>query len=113
MPDLTREVLALGVERIRIIFEGDEKDDRLLEARDLIKSAGKICVLGFGYHHENMKRLSYPEARLTFDAEVFACRYGVPEGEMPYIKKWLNNTKYIGGDKTDALGVLHQFPVLT
>jgi len=47
----------LAKDNIKIIHEGIEDDKEFNKAHQLLKSAERICFLGFGYHEINLERL--------------------------------------------------------
>lgn len=47
--------------RIRVIPEGRDDDPMLEVARELLRGADRICVLGFGFDEVNMRRIGAPE----------------------------------------------------
>lgn len=59
---------------IRIIHEVDAAEDPLfVEARSYLSNAARVGIMGFGYHEENVRRLSYRDARQR--QFVFAATY--------------------------------------
>ena len=57
----TADTLSSG---IKVMHEGEEVKENFKQAREWLARAEKICFLGFGYHYDNLERLSqYPRSR--------------------------------------------------
>ncbi|WP_438980101.1 hypothetical protein [Polynucleobacter sp.] len=51
-------------------------------AKQQLEQAEKICLLGFGYHKENIELLELPRVIDEINSNVVACRYGVTDEEI-------------------------------
>jgi hypothetical protein len=51
-------------------------------ARQQLEQAEKICLLGFGYHRENIELLELSRMIEQINSNVVACRFGVTDEEM-------------------------------
>jgi hypothetical protein len=58
--DRTKKEIDVAVKGIKIISESIDDSPEFAKARDLMKNAQRIAILGFGYHPVNMRRLQVP-----------------------------------------------------
>jgi hypothetical protein len=74
---ITPESLKIATSRIKIIHEGIANEPQFSEAQKILSGSQHICFLGFGYHHLNINRLgfnnakSYPRAKLWGSVKGF------------------------------------------
>lgn len=59
-----------------------EHSTAVKSAKQELEQAEKICLLGFGYHRENIELLELPRVIEEINSNVVACRYGVTDEEM-------------------------------
>jgi len=59
-PDIDRGTLAIAANGIKIISEKIDGSPEFTKAQELMTKATNIFLLGFGYHHINLKRLGLP-----------------------------------------------------
>jgi hypothetical protein len=57
-----------------------EESEEFRQAHELMEKADRICVLGFGYHKDNMRRLLVPLAK-----SVHGTAYGFTQAEREYL----------------------------
>jgi len=94
-PRTDESLLQRAADNIRTIYE--EKDNpELIEAQNLIKQAGKIFFLGFGYAPENMSVLDLP-ALIPQNCLVYGTAFGTNDKE---VKRTRN--RIINGIRTDS-----------
>lgn len=75
---------------IKIISEeGEELSEELKTAREYIKWAEQIVILGFGYHTENVNRLFPPEDKPN--VSILGSAYGFTQTEQIEIREFLRN----------------------
>jgi hypothetical protein len=68
---------------IQTIHEAIEEHSAAVQlAKKELEQAEKICLLGFGYHKENIELLDLPRVIEEIDSNVVACRFGVTDEEM-------------------------------
>lgn len=68
---------------IQTIHEVIEEHSAAIQlAKKELEQAEKICLLGFGYHKENIELLGLPRVIEEINSNVVACRFGVTDEEM-------------------------------
>jgi len=83
-------------------------------AIDALSVAEKICLLGFGFHHENVALLELSKIVEKSPSNVNVCRFGVTDEEIRrvVISNQIRETKLRMGDENmDALQTLRNMPV--
>lgn len=74
-----------GAKRLRIIAEGRNDERHLVECRDLLSAAERICFLGFGFDSVNLQRLGAPnvfQAHSTLAKQIDATALGLTTNEQ-------------------------------
>jgi hypothetical protein len=110
--EVTPDVVKQCTSAIRILHEGTIDDPELDKARELLMHARVICFLGFGYHYINIRRLRLE--LLPGDRELFGTAYGITAQEQERIKERIKPylpTITMGGEETDVLRFLRDFPI--
>jgi hypothetical protein len=80
-PELTGPKLAIAMNGIRIIYEGDENSKDFETARNMLAGARTIIFLGFGYNEVNIRRLHFERLDST-DIQIFGTCFGLTESEI-------------------------------
>src|SRR5207247_1581965 len=73
----TQEQIDIAAQGIKIISENIDESTEFQQARKLMSDARRIAILGFGYHHVNMKRLAVP----TQKGYVWGTSLGLADAE--------------------------------
>lgn len=81
-PDVDANRLAEISQNIKIIHELDGSgdafcSDEFSEAHELLKESERIFFLGFGFHHENLKRFRFFTPESSSDREIFSTTTGM------------------------------------
>jgi len=69
---------------IKIISENIDDSAEFEQARRLMRGAKRIGILGFGYHHVNMRRLKIPIGT-GLNIEVFGTSFGMSEAQRQHL----------------------------
>lgn len=72
-------------ENIRTIYDIQEDHQTLYKSLEILDEADRICLLGFGFHEENMKILDLPnkvKACKDRGGRIFASRYNITHAEF-------------------------------
>jgi hypothetical protein len=72
---------------IRTIFDAERFDDEINAAKELLRSAQVVCLLGYGFHRENTQLLSLTDCLARDGCSVVSSRFELQELE------WLRLTK--------------------
>jgi hypothetical protein len=78
-------------------------------AKKELEQAEKICLLGFGYHKENIELLDLARVIEEVNSNVVACRFGVTDEEMRRVtlsNRIRERKLEIGKEGEDALNTL-------
>jgi hypothetical protein len=94
-------------QRIKIIHDEEANSvEELTRAKDLIFNAKKVCIMGFGFHETNLKRLDLHkdcERNLLHDRVTYASYYGATPADLWHLRAHLFgvglNYCYIGHPK--------------
>jgi hypothetical protein len=100
---------------IQTIYEVQVGNSPAVQASiEALNQAEKICLLGFGFHSENISLLELPKIVEETASNVSVSRYGVTDEEMRRVvfSNNIRHTKLQMGDRDmDALGALRNLPV--
>ncbi len=107
--EVTPDVVKLCASTIRILHEGTIDDPELAVAHKLLRAAGVICFLGFGYHQVNVERLRFDQ--LPGGKDVLGSASGVTAEEQKRITRYLPYSIKMGHPGQNALGFLRNYPV--
>lgn len=84
---------------IKIVHESVENDEQFSHANELLQRAESICILGFGFHQQNVKRLKLHEIRCP----TFASAYGLTNLE---IRELIQKNGYMSIDNVASMKCL-------
>lgn len=101
-----------SIQTIHEVIEGHS--EVINSAKQELEQAEKICLLGFGFHNENISLLGLPKVVEEAASNVSVCRYGITDEEIRRVvfSNKIRRTKLQVGDKDmDALGALRNLPV--
>ncbi len=79
--DSNAAILDIAAKQIKIIHENIEESVELNKARTLLDAAERICLLGFGYHDINMKRLRFRDIDTQNKQLIVGSAFGLTELE--------------------------------
>ena len=82
---ITPDLVRFAAERIRIIHETNERTSEFQAAQGRLRDAERICFLGFGYHHVNLRRL-LKDITVLDGKEIYCGGYGLTEKEKQYVE---------------------------
>ncbi len=91
-----------------------EHSSAIKSARKDLHEAEKICLLGFGFHSENISLMELPSVVEESASNICVCRYGITDEEIRRVmlSKQIRQSKLHIGDKDmKALGALRNLPV--
>jgi hypothetical protein len=77
---------------IRTIFDSEKDPSILSAAKTLLDKAQAICLLGFGFHGENIEILDLPIHINRCSGNVFASRFGLTDAEFSRLTKAFQTT---------------------
>lgn len=81
-----------ATDRIKLIHEAEEANDEVAQARRMLREAHNICLLGFGYHAENVSLIDLPEAVKASPGFVGSSAEGLT------LTEWTRNTsRFVSG----------------
>ncbi len=86
-----------------------EHSEVVRSAKQELEQADKICLLGFGYHKENIELLDLARVIEEVNSNVVACRFGVTDEEMRRVtlaNRIRERKLEIGKEGEDALNTL-------
>jgi hypothetical protein len=101
---------------IQTIHEAQKsKSNALKDSINAMSQADIICILGFGFHRENISLLTLPDMIEKISGIVFACRLGLTDEEIRRVlvaNNLANKENFkICNDAYDALGTLKNYSV--
>jgi hypothetical protein len=119
-PSIDTESLSKASQRIKIIYEGIEKEPQFTLAKELLSKSESICFLGFGYHYLNMERLGFNAIPVQLFAyggkRIRGTSYGLKDAECVQLNNrfglGLRNPSGFGYPVLDVLNFLREFGVL-
>jgi hypothetical protein len=74
-----------AAEGIKVLFEAGNESKEFLDAKEAIRRAGRVGIMGFGFHRENVARLKLAQTLLR--KHIYATRLGITNPEL----KWFTN----------------------
>jgi len=90
-----------------------EHSEAVRSAKQELEQADKICLLGFGYHKENIELLELPRIIEQINNNVVACRFSVTNEEMRRVilsNRIRERKLEMGSKDEDALDTLRNQP---
>lgn len=81
-----------AAKNIKTIFDAEHDPVALNTCKDLIANAEKICLLGFGFHQENIQLLELPDRAMPNKKRVLCSRFGLTNEE------WKRKTRLFPDD---------------
>ncbi|MBU3619624.1 hypothetical protein [Polynucleobacter sp. JS-Fieb-80-E5] len=87
----------------------EEHSAAIKSAKKELEQAEKICLLGFGYHKENIELLDLSRVIEEVNINVVACRFGITDEEMRRVtlsNRIRERKLEIGKEGEDALNTL-------
>jgi hypothetical protein len=114
-PIRPNDIIALRL-GIKVIHEAADDSPELLEARDRLSKAERICFLGFGFHQRNLRRLfkgvatvrpsddnsNTTQWSLSPGVKIFASGYGLSDAKKEAIQKLLPLPRCQWGTRTSS-----------
>lgn len=82
-----------SLETLRLIYEAERGSDEVSQARALVRAAEVVCLLGFGFHKENVDLIDLPIVVANGKIVVHASRYGITNIE------WQRTRAFFPGGK--------------
>jgi hypothetical protein len=74
---------------IKTIFDSESNPEILEGAKKLLRDTESICLLGFGFHRENIEIIDLPEHAKRCDGRVSASRYELTSQEFDRLTRTL------------------------
>jgi hypothetical protein len=103
-PDTAPNRVKLAADQIRIVSEARPTDPGFAEARDALRAAERVYILGFGYSEVNLERLGH-DCFPTGHAHFGSC-YEMEEGERIDVEKWFGGSISLRQPDRDVLRFL-------
>jgi len=97
--DFSRRDIRQAVKKIKIISDNIEEDSEFKQAHELLRNAGRIYFLGFGYNNVNLSWLRVSECS---DIWIPGTAYGLGKAEKKTIMNVWSNVK-LQDSKLDVL----------
>jgi hypothetical protein len=92
--DIPKDVVNRAWQGIKVIHElvNPSKEEQFKYAREKLREAERILVLGFGYHKTNLKRLGLEE--LSIKTAILGTSYGFSEAETDEFEQRIRGMKF-------------------
>ena len=90
------------------------QSDAVNSAISALNEAEKICLLGFGFHHENVSLLDLPRVIEEQSGNIAACRHGVTDEvirRVVFSNRIRQSKLHIAPEQMKALETLRNLPV--
>lgn len=87
-----------AVDRIQLIHEAKEANKEVAQARRMLREAHVICILGFGYHDENITLVELGAAIGNCKGYIATSRFGMTDGE------WIRRRRRLPSERLHAAG---------
>ena len=86
---------------IKTIFEAVHDPDAIASAKKLLEQARVICMLGFGYHWENISLIDLQSYLKEFKGRAASSRYDITNAEWSIIERLLPDSRIQSTNKDD------------
>lgn len=97
---------------IRTIFDTEKNDSYIESAKELLSSAHTLCLLGFGYHRENIELLDLVNFAQEVKGIVCSSRFGIEDAEWDRYTKPFNTLNILAAHRSQmCLGALRTLPI--
>ncbi|MCH7760389.1 hypothetical protein IIA15_03170 [candidate division TA06 bacterium] len=110
-PEVSQVNIKKCIDEIQIFHELVEDSAELKEARELVSKSEILCFLGFGYHPENIKRLSINESFKGINMLGSVYQFG--KNEINQVHRLLKGRIRVGANNENALQFLRNHPVFS
>ena len=85
---------------IRTIFDAEHDQATLSAAKSLLSGASILCLLGFGFHRENIELLDLVKyINSPFERQVFSSRYQVTDPEWDRLTRPFSSAEIMKSDE--------------
>ena len=78
---------------IKTIFDGEHDSEAVKSSKKLLENCEKICLLGFGFHRENIQILDLPKLVLKEGRLTYCTRFGLTEVEWDRLLQPFNGAR--------------------
>lgn len=106
--DNSKEDIIKSADEIKIIHEDIDRDSEFLEARERMKEAERIYILGFGYNEINVQRLGIRDL-MADGKKIIGTAKGFMGQEFENKKKICNNKVVLPNVYDDSLDFLRGY----
>jgi hypothetical protein len=107
----TNDWIRLGQE-IKTIFDGVHDSALIEKAKGLVEKAEKVCLLGFGFHQENIQLLELPRISSLEHKSLYCTRYGLTDAEWDRLTRPFNGANFNPSNEYwKCLQALRHFPI--
>jgi hypothetical protein len=89
---ITPDLISFSASQIRIIHEANDSTPEFRAAQGQLRSAERICFLGFGYHPVNMRRL-LKDIAVVEGKEIYCCGFDLTSKEKQSVNKHFQATR--------------------
>lgn len=98
---------------IRTIYDTSLDVGVIESSKDMLRNANSICLLGFGFHRENIELLELSTNFSMCDGHIYASRFGITDAERIRYEQRVDSAKNMSwsleGEK--CLQALRRFPL--
>ena len=99
---------------IKTIFDGEHDSAAIKSSKILLENCERICLLGFGFHRENIQILDLPKLVLKEGRLTYCTRFGLTEAEWDRLTQPFNGARINPAHGTlQCLEALRHLPIFS